>query len=697
MGAADNLFRDLYGIETSTQGEEEVSEQDFSGFEDIVEDEDLFEGFEEPDSDEFLGTSVEEPEQPSEAVSKDFSGFSTPAVEDFLSSIEGQTIEKKPEEVKSPIHLLPDIEQIQTPHLLRPENKSEVLIIDSVDSAEKYLETLSKNNSELKDLVNTISDAKNSIITQSIKVQAKKLGQALYKLKVFSDNIKNFLTSESEMSRAQQAIKLISEFFSQTLNKFPKDIAEKASDFVKSLEPEKERRPQEFTSKWYSPEQIFIRNRSIQIFKDEDLDVKTSEEKSIQEWNLLSDIVDSLDIKNNNETKKSLKAKFAEQLLGRTSFDEAKEFITNLSQINTTDVFSNVEYSDEDWLDKEYADNISDDEYATDAVLILPNQEQQKYKNKIILFGSLSKELGELTKSYVGSGMDVPVEIYDKAQELFEQISPLAQEILTLDSKILQSDELYSQIYIVFNNMKTIAEEIGLDTMTQVEIGEEGGVGIINPIGDKIPGQPGKPRKRKEETERRAREKYIERIKKDNMYGEYLKLKREQLEKRKQDNPELARKTKEKASVRDRYYINLQKILNHLKTLAASKDQDAVQKAQVQKALFQKEISNMFSRLSSANLLKEEKEQIERELQSTTILTIQKAISFLINQTKEQQTSNVGVSRRKYINQDIINILSEIKNSVVIYFDNAKSKNTDENIINKAFDMVNIYLKVIGI
>ena len=475
---------------------------------------------------------------------------------------------------------------------------------------------------------------------------------------------------------ALYSAKILYKNYTDVFNTLPREIKWKASDFVKSLQKIEEHIPTKFTSPWRSLQQVFIRNRGIDISLSENINYSDAEIKSYQEWEKINSIVNNLAKNLSSKDKDQLIQMFTEQLLGRSSsFEETENLIKQFifKGGNRELPFANLKFDDQDWINQGLVNDLADSNDVTNAVKLIPINNQSNIINKILKFANLSKELGNLTKNFIGVEREIPTSIVSEAKELYAQIAPIAQEIMLLDSEILKSDDLFEEFYIVSKNMAQIANEIGLDVMSQADVSEEGGLHFINPI-NQSPNHNINKRKRNKEIDDRARAAYIKGIKDAGLYPQLLAHKAKLTEELVKRNPKL----REKATIRASYTSSLGRVINSLIDAAIvkpdTKDKDSLVKsinhAKVQIAKAKQSVNNFYTFMAKkyndpkSELLEKDLEQLEQEAKEKSLKQIQKAYKRL---TVEHNSGN-------YVNLQIMKLIEQLKNEIISYFNSAKTE-----------------------
>lgn len=524
------------------------------------------------------------------------------------------------------------------------------------DEALSYLDSISSKYPIILELISLIHDTyEQMILDEDEKAKIDLLANTTSKLLVLVNNPSTIQETDKQntIECARTILKVLEEY-TKGLSKASKDAFTKAT--TGKLQVQKQTIP-EYKSKYYGTSLIFVRNRAIKLIKDEGIDIEEGKKKAQEEWDYISKVID---IKANDKTdqqKEQFKTMFAQQVLGGTPLLDAEKFITDYINIGTSheNIFQNVEAEPDEWQD--LIGYLTDKEIIISRLSEIPDDQREDLAQKIFTFGTLSSEIGEITKNLIEGIVLQPQDI-EKIQDLYEKIIALGQQILTINPEYLKSDEIFEWVYIVFQNMEAIVGAIGIDTLTFADTsGAALAASNLNihtntrTKRDKALGE--KPRERDPEVEEKARQAYIERIKSQDNYKKYLDA---QLERRNAKRPE---EETERRRIKTRFWSHTNNSKVKWNSLAHNLEVSSSDIQNLNK-VFALDVLDLFKKMKQSWLSKIDLDKIESELLQHR----------LVGHTKLLE----GLKKDKTANSRVISALNEHIKIIPKFFEQAAAQ-----------------------
>jgi len=394
--------------------------------------------------------------------------------------------------------------------------------VKPINDAASAIEYLDKNKTpEVTEATQAFIEADLALHTETDDRNiADALGTAIGKLNALSE-LSPSIFGDDANAKSALAI-LISVIENGIKNLRPEVRSRVNKQYIEQVETTKPRPLQPLTSPWHGAKSRFLRNRTISVIKDQGLDQAQAGQVALDEWNRIVDYVSHSSFDLSPEDQITIQGMFAQQLLGGTPWDETERFIKDFINIKSSqiDMFQNVSVEDDDW--QELAPLLKKRSLILSRLNSMPKEEAAELADKFVGFAKLSEGLGKVSESYV-EGMRPSEEVIEKAQDIYNRIASLGQQILTTNPVYIQNAQagipdspskdrqrpwsLFEEAYAVFKNMSNIAQTLGIETLVETDASKIGlqaaSLNITNPIHKRKPqAEGGTPRVRDPEKAR---------------------------------------------------------------------------------------------------------------------------------------------------------------------------------------------------
>lgn len=439
----------------------------------------------------------------------------------------------------------------------------------------------------------------------------------------------------------KEAAQVLKPFYEEKTKHIPDILREELSTGIKET---KERQLKELTSKYLTLESKFINNQAYLKQKNEGLSADKSLQIAQNEWQQINTFLTSLNLR--PEDSKKYQEMIVTQTLAGEDLGNAISHIRDIVAFTKQqELFKDIEISEDEWFDKEYfIDN------ADDAVEELEDPLQTTIKTAIINFANKSEQLQELLKGALSQEeLAIDPEIREEAEDLILSLVKLSSIIFSISTEILESHNLYENIYAMLENIKYVADRLNMGQgLIKAELGESGKLTVIMP--GKWKTEYGKNRKRNPEKEKEAKERWLNRID-----VEKLKEDARKREEQKRQDPEYNKLQK----IRTPYYRALSKtillFLEYQAGLINPSEKDSLKRID----LLKKNIEAFYKKAAEYKPKEEILNKVEEDL---------------INKTKESISELMAKLESGKKNPMIIMILKEMLMNTDEYFINAKQQ-----------------------
>jgi hypothetical protein len=526
---------------------------------------------------------------------------------------------------------------------------------------------------------------------------------------------------KSDKENAIAATKALIDYFQKEIAKLPKTYQERANSKIEqAIYGRKRGAIRELKSQFYGPELIFVNNRAIQIMRLLNIPIDEAEKQAQDEWSKISELINNVLPDANYNDRETLNRIGANKILGGGTFEEAKNEVEinakaiqsgivssntlSMDKSQLAKMFPNARYeAGSDW-EEDIAQDMSNEEFVTGQLTELPEDIVSELAPKIVRFAELSLKFSKvksLKTSFDNKGdIEQSQEADTALQRIFHKFENIASEIFRINPTYLKNELAYEQlqdVYIVYKNVTTIAQEDGLESLNSIpttgaQAASEGLSTDLSAPGSKEPNDPrfGKtnPRlKRIDETEEQyvarqkhekeladaSRHRYLRNILQSGDAPGYLKRKLEYRlgQRPKESNEEYNNRIKiedEKDRIRDPEYKKNNIELTKWNYLAATKMDKSELEKEVKKLLSSQEqrTNDIYDRINESWLPADDLKEIPDLLMKTRIENFQDAYNVL----KGRSTTNPL----------ILKALEYTIGRIPEYFEEAQEKSHDEKV-----------------
>ena len=307
------------------------------------------------------------------------------------------------------------------------------------------------------------------------------------------------------------ATKILIDVYYDKLKRLPSKYQEMAGRKIeKTTEGRKKNPLKELKSQWYGPEMVFVNNRAIRLMKHAsnieggiisfDDAVNTAQE----EWIALEQLVEGLVPEFSYENKTKLQDLGAKELVGGSSFEDAKKRIVQYLEaieegtLSTDNLgteendlgrfFPNIKEIDisEEWRDN--AEVMLNERIVRKGLKDLPPIVINELAPQIVQFSKLAvqwnmienaHDLNDLLKAMNMRGQVTPNEVANKQQEIYENIERLIQHIFIINPEYIaipSTHKLLENVYIVGRHIRAEANEEDLSSLSTARAAQEAGL-----------------------------------------------------------------------------------------------------------------------------------------------------------------------------------------------------------------------------
>ena len=589
---------------------------------------------------------AETPEQPIETEQRSLED----RLQQVLTQSQGQQVGLTLEDLGIE---LPEIQIFTLPERKLPgeeAKKEPITQFLSQEDAENYLILISKEYPPVNDVITDILQAKEDLAISEEKEQAQSLGTAVGKITLLIDNLNTIIDNSEEKEKTAEALKTIQDH----LNIFVSDFSSKnQSVFAKFLAKTVKvpRRLLELESRYLGSDTKFVRNRAVRIQINEGLDSKTAEERAKAELNEINKAIQKLDLSGN--LPQELKTEFQKQLLGGSSWEDAIKYIEGYVKLGGIeyfkDKFKDIEVEEDDW--KEIVPAL-DDSIVQEKLNYLPEAERSNLTDKIMRFKDLGGQIGKIIEDNIEMRSTESVE---QAKLLYDEFSALANQIFIIDPSYIEGDEaLFEDVYSLYTNIRNI-------TAGFIDISSEETISDIKqnqPVREPIPIKQDETkekveRKRKTETEEKARQAFLKRLKDEGVLDQYLSDQKRRKTEREKDPV-----VKELKRIRNPDYISNKQEINKLVYLAKLPSLNNREIIQIKQNNIKRTIS-LLKRIKESWLSDEQLQVVMRDLLNKRIRDYDALLKIL--------------SRQEGINEDVLDFIEELMDLTPKIFSEALS------------------------
>ena len=398
------------------------------------------------------------------------------------------------------------------PPPVNPDQPVQLPVPSVIHDAVSAIEYLSNNKKpEVTEAVQAFINADQSLrIEEDDRNIADALGIAIGKLKALSELSPSIFGDDNN---AKEAIELLVSYIENNIRNLRPEVLPRVNkQYIQQVETTKPRFPQPKTSPWHGAKTIFLRNRTINIMRNQGLEQAQAGEVAKGEWNKIVGLIDNVGGHLSPEDRITLQGMFTQQILGGSSWEETEKFITDYINIKSShiDMFKNVNVEEDDW--QELAPMLKKRNLVLSRLNNMPKDEAQALADKFVGFAKLSEGLGKLSESYV-EGMQPSEEVMEKSHDIYNRIVSLGQQILTTNPAYIQNAQegqpnspskdrqrpwpLFEEAYAIFKNMSNIAKTLGIPTLVEVDVSKGGlqsaSLHQINPVRKREPRAEGGP------------------------------------------------------------------------------------------------------------------------------------------------------------------------------------------------------------
>lgn len=551
--------------------------------------------------------------------------------------------------------------------------------INTVDDAHSLFIALSNKDKAFFHAIDYVQEALEQIhIKGSVKVLADTLGAAIGQLKMLS----------TQDPSARKAIEILINYFTSETSKLPDVYQERVNKNILSQTDKKERPPQILTSRFLDPGVMFVRQKTLNIMKDQGLDKEAAQAAAKEEWAKVESFVNSINA--DNEVKSIARSTFAQHLLDGEGWEKAAEIAQRAAAAgaDTSGVREKVRQAsfDNDDLD-DIIEDIANHEIVQ-SQLDTANVNNPELLNKIIEFGNVSRELNDIVDDQE-SLLEIDPEDIEKVQSLSNKLTSLSSDVMASDSNQIQSIlkeydqesvlEMVWWVYkVILNKAKDKFGSEGFVENPNISGTElaAAGLGIEDKRRkEKNPDVPGKKRIVDRRKQKEHEKNYTERG------GEaLLQSKKDYHEKRKQ-NPEEEKDYKDRQFIRKKDYRLTQSELKAWEKLAydpvrVQSTIKEIQKLNAQRTLdFYDRINEVWNYPDDIDKIKE----VEANLIRNRTYRYQDLLDKLLEDPKADRTVLAELRKNisdvpKYFEQARKIRLNENKVAEIIYFVNSLMK-----------------------
>ncbi len=528
---------------------------------------------------------------------------------------------------------------------------------------------------------------------------------------------------KSDKENAVAATKALIDYFQKEIAKLPKTYQERANSKIEqAIYGRKRGAIRELKSQFYNSELIFVNNRAIQIINLPLLNtsVDDAEKQARDEWLKISELINEVLPEASYQDREILSRVGANKILGGGTLEDAKNEIESsakaiksgtltiehfsMDKSRLAEMFPNVRYeSGSDW-ENELAQDMTNEDFVKGELHELPEDIVSELAPKIVRIAELALKFSKIKELKISFNNEGDLEQAQEADTALQRIFHKFEGITTDTFKIIpaylskkQAYELFSDIYVIYKNVTTIANENGLESINSLPItgaqaASEGLSTDLSAPGSKEPNDPrfGKtnPRlKRIDETEEQytarqkhekeladaSRHRYLRNILQSGDAPGYLKRKLEYRlgQRPKESTEEYNNRIKiedEKDRIRDPEYKKNNIELNKWNYLAATKMDKSELEKEVKKLLSSQEqrTNDIYDRINESWLPADDLKEIPDLLMKTRIENF-------------QDTYNV-LKGRSTTNPLILKALEYTIGRIPEYFEEAQEKSHDEKV-----------------
>jgi hypothetical protein len=206
---------------------------------------------------------------------------------------------------------------------------------------------------------------------------------------------------------------------------------------------------------------LFIRNQALNNIRLIGMNEEEAAKKAEEEWNKLSEFVDS----RADENQKELKTTFANQILGGSNFQETSEFIDALIKNKDTkslgEIFSNISSGV-----KEDDYSIFDDVSVEELTEEFTEQEKADLSNALEEYLDLAEEIGSFWED---KEKGISEEEMTQISDSVDRFRAIAVRILKYSPETLNRNiNLFQDLYRVYVSINKISKDFGFDKIPEM-------------------------------------------------------------------------------------------------------------------------------------------------------------------------------------------------------------------------------------
>jgi hypothetical protein len=610
------------------------------------------------------------------------------------------------------------------PNIEVPETIEETLNLKpptlSISDTKEYLETLPKTELLGEALIAlTKAEEELRLNANNKKLISTILAYVIAHLMGLVNHADEAFKSDKENAIA--ATKALIDYFQKEVSNLPKIYQERANSKIEqAIYGRKRGAIRELKSQFYGPELIFVNNRAIQIMRLLNIPIDEAEKQAQDEWLKISELINEVLPEASYQDKEILSRVGATKILGGGTFEDVKNEIESsakaiksgtltiehfsMDKSRLAEMFPNVKYESESDWENDLAQDMTNEDFVKGELRELPEDIVSELAPKIVRIAELALKFSKIKELKISFNNEGDLEQAKEADTALQRIFHKFEGITTDTFKIIpaylskkQAYELFSDIYVIYKNVTTIANENGLESinslpMTGAQAASEGLYTDESAPGTKEPNDPrfGKtnPRlKRIDENEEQyatrqkhekeladaSRHRYLRNILQSGDAPGYLKRKLEYRlgQRPKESTEEYNNRIKienEKDRIRDPEYKKNSLELTKWNYLAATKMDKSELEKEVKKLLSSQEqrTNDIYDRINESWLPADDLKEIPDLLMKTRIENFQDAYNVL--------------KGRSSTNPLILMALEYTIGRIPEYFEEAQEKSHDEKV-----------------